>query len=88
VQQPELMGTTVERSGANAIRLVLHKYRDVRCNCDVTIVFTGNVTWNSMEGTFQGTGESGHVMFEGKWAAQRIILEPDSRLDSRNTFAD
>ena len=88
VQQPELIGTTVERSGANEIRLVLHKYLDQRCNCDVTVVFTGLVNWNTMDGTFRGIADSGHVMFEGKWTAQRIILEPDSRLDSRNSFAD
>lgn len=88
VQQPELIGTTVERSGANDIRLVLHRYRDIQCNCEVTVVFEGTVKWDQMEGTFTATAASGHVMFDGNWQAQRIILEPDSRLESRNNFAD
>lgn len=59
------------RPGDETVTGTLEPYRDPACDCMVTTTFTGRLSRDSIEGTFETRGGSGYRTTGGRWRVDR-----------------
>jgi hypothetical protein len=70
-QSPDVLSIRFVQVGGGIVRGALDPYEDPECRCQVTTVFEGRLSGDTIEGTFWTRPEQGGPARQGRWRVAR-----------------